>query len=678
MAELQTISVFKRNIHGDEDKIILITEGTTVRRQYLAMEEVNAQINISRKVLIQREAVEEVDEPKKESLLKRSIKLECNPKEACTSLIPAIKWLSEYNWKEWLVKDAISGFTVAVMNIPQGMAYALLANVPPVVGIYMAFFPVIIYAFLGTSRHVSMGSFAVICLMTGNTINKHVTDHDQDPAMAQITALGIGSTLAFLVGMYQIILYALRLGIVCTLLSDTLISGFTAGAAVHVFSSQLKDILGIKLPVINGPFKLVYVYTTIFERLSTANVAAVIISAITMVILVVNNEIIKPRIAKISRFPIPIELIVVTSGTLVSYLGHIAEIYNLRVVGKIPKGLPPPSLPNFSILPEIAVDGLIISLIAYIGSLSMALIFANKFKYEVNANQELFAQGMGNIFGSFFSCLPFAASLSRSVIQQSVGGVTQLASLINSSLILIVLLWIGPLFEPLPRCILASLIIVALKGVLMQALDIFKIWKASKIDGVIWIFTYLSVIIVEIEYGLLIGIIVSILSLIIRGASSRLDVLKRLPNSELYVEVEKYSKTTDLPGIRIVRYSGCLNFVNRSFFKAKLLKLLETNDPNENEVNKDSSPEILQETIILDFKCLTYIDPSGAECLKSLINELSRENKALFLAGLSADATETLRFCNVTKDTGVPIFPSIHDAVTFAQSKQTGVFTIRL
>lgn len=620
----------------------------------------------------------EIPEKKKKVDIGGTLRRNCHPKKILLSTIPSITWFSTYQWKEWLVRDAVSGFTVAVMNIPQGMAYALLANVPPVVGIYMAFFPVIVYAFLGTSRHVSMGSFAVICLMTGNAISKHIDPTNKDPDMNKI--MEIGTAITFLAGAFQVILYIFRLGIVCTLLSDTLISGFTAGAAVHVFTSQIKDILGISLPHFSGPFKVINTYKSIFEQIQQANTAALIISGITIVVLLINNEILKPRVAKKTKIPIPIELIVVLCGTLASYYGHIAKDYELKTVGEIAKGLPSPQVPNFSIMPSIAIDSATIAIIAYIVSVSMALIFANKLKYEVNTNQELLAQGVGNLVGSFFSCLPISASLSRSVIQQSVGGCTQLASLISCSILLVILLWIGPFFEPLPRCVLAGLIVVALKGILLQALDIFEIWKVSPLDGIIWLVTYLTVIIVGIEYGLLAGLGVSVLILILRGAQASISTLERLPSTELYVEVEKFAKTEVLPGITILKYSGCLNFVNRIFFKNKILDLINSTPKIEENANKilPSQEAVAQEIIIVDFKSLTYLDPSGAECLKSIIFEIQRLKKTVFFAGLPGNAIEVLRICNVIEQTGVSNFPSVHDAVIYAQSRQAAVYSIRL
>lgn len=179
--------------------------------------------------------------------------------------------------------------------------------------------------------------------------------------------------------------------------------------------------------------------------------AAIIISVITILILVVNNDYLKPMLAKHCVVPVPIELIAVVTGTLISRYAYLSAKYGVQPIGDIPTGFPPFALPSFELMPSLLLDGFTVSMVSYTVSVSMALIFAQKFKYEIDFNQEFLAMGSGNLVGSFFSCIPFAASLSRSNIQMSVGGRTQIASVISCSILAIVLLWIGPFFEPLPR-----------------------------------------------------------------------------------------------------------------------------------------------------------------------------------------------------------------------------------
>lgn len=622
----------------------------------------------------------------------------CRPKKMLLSMFPSILWLGNYQWKEDLIKDIIAGCTVAVMNIPQGMAYALLGNVPPVVGIYMAIYPVLIYALLGTSKHVSMGSFAVICLMTGKVVTMYSVPSDGSiPSVnttltpedvITYTPVQVATAVTFMVAVYQLGMYIFQLGIICSLLSDTLVNGFTAGAAVHVFTSQIKDLLGMKVPKFSGNFQLIYTYIGIFDHLDTINIAAAVVSLTTVSLLLINNEILKPWVSKRSVIPVPAELIVVIIGTVLSTYYGLAANYHLSTVGTIEKGLPGIELPTFSLMHLIAVDSFIIAVIAYIITVSMALIFAQKLNYEIDPNQELLAQGAGNLVGSFFSCMPFAASLSRSAIQQTVGGRTQLAGVVSAGILIVVLISISPVFHLLPRCILASLIIVALKGVLFQVKDLIGIWKLSKMDGIIYISTYLTVVLVEIDVGLAVGVTVSVIIIFIRSMRPYICRLARLPNTDIYVDPSRYSKVDDLNGICIIHYAGGLNFANRGCFKEKVYKLTQRCPKDEaakiemaSKSNKvapiDNENELI--VIILDLTALQYADPAGASAIHSLAQEYSHIGISVYLAGTSGPVYDVFQKCGLFRNHLFACFPTVHDAVVFAQSKYIDpVHSIRL
>ncbi|XP_075219033.1 solute carrier family 26 member prestin isoform X2 [Lycorma delicatula] len=607
------------------------------------------------------------------------------------TLFPALSWLSNYRWQQDLIKDMIAGFTVGIMNIPQGMAYAILGNVPPVIGLYMAFFPVLVYALLGTSKHISMGTFAVVSLMAGKTVATFSSPHVEffeninatttDHLIPVYSPVEVAAAVTFMVGIFQLVMYLLRLGVIATLLSDTLVSGLTAGAAVHVFTSQINDLIGVKYPKSTGAFPIIYAYIGIFNNLDTISMSATLMSAITIIILVINNEILKPRLSNISVIPIPIELIAVLTGTLLSRYLDISELYGLTTVGPIAVGLPEAHIPRFSLLSSVAIDSFVIAIIAYIISISMALIFSQKLQYELDPNQELLAQGTGNLVGSFFSCLPFSASLSRSVIQETAGGQTQLASVFSSGIILVVLLWIAPFFEPLPRCILASLIVVALKGILFQVKDVFRIWKMSRLDGIIWLSTYLAVILIEIDIGLLVGLFVSILMIFIQGMKPYTCRLARLPNTEIYVDSARYSKTEEVPGVCVIHYAGGLNFANRNYFKSAIHQILNdyhhnikgdkiTEKMKEITVSIVELPEMSQiKFLVLNLSALQYVDPTGSLALLSLAKELVNIPIKILLSGVTGPVHDTLKSCKIFDSGLFTCFPTIHDAVLFAQSR---------
>lgn len=352
----------------------------------------------------------------------------------------------------------------------------------------MAFFPVLVYAIFGTSRHVSIGTFAVVSLMTSKVVATYSTTHER-PVNETIDALGaiaeeaqytpiqVATATAMVVGIFQLIMCFLRLGALASLLSEPLVNGFTTAAAVHVMVNQLKDLLGIIVPRHQGAFKIILTVKDVFLLLPATNLTTLYISIVCITFMFCMNEILKPWASKKCLVPIPSELFAVLGGTVLSYILHFGPNYGVKLVGTIPVGLPAPELPPLSLLKLVAVDSIGITVVSYTVVMSMGLIFAQKLQYEIRANQELLAMGLANITGSFFSCIPVACALSRSLIQFQTGGKTQIASVVSSGLILIVLLWIGPCFESLPRAVLAAIIIVALKGMFLQVLDLKRFAK---------------------------------------------------------------------------------------------------------------------------------------------------------------------------------------------------------
>ncbi|KAH0954229.1 hypothetical protein HN011_002174 [Eciton burchellii] len=611
------------------------------------------------------------------------------------STIPGIKWLSKYNWKKDIVPDIVAGLTVAVMHIPQGMAYALLGNLPPVVGIYMAIFPVFIYFLLGTSRHVSIGTFAVVCLMTGKIVSSYST-----PLMEEISAnaseavfqssenvtytympIEVATAVTFTVGIYQIIMYAFRLGIVTTLLSESLINSFTTAAAVYVLISQIKDLFGLKLLKRYAYFRLIYTVIDIFKEIKNTNITAVILSVTAISILVFNNELLKPKKNKKYSIPVPMELLVVIGGTLISRYCDLVKNFNIEVVGRIPTGFPKPKVPNMEILPIVAVDSISITLVSYTITISLALIFAEKLNYEINSNQELFAMGLSNIVGSFFSCMPISASLSRSLIQQTVGGRTQIASIVSCLLLLVILLWIGPFFEPLPKCILASIIVVALKGMLIQAKQFVKFWKLNKSDAIIWLITFSIVILIDIDIGLLAGLLVSLIVILLKSIRPYTCLLGHIPDTDLYLDLSRYKAAVEIKGIKIFHYCGNLNFINNNNFKFIVYKLvgvrpqdiIDRNSTQEDHFLGEKNSEDGQELrcIIMDMSALSYIDSSSVHVLHLIVEEFAEVNIEFYFAGCSSPIFEMIMKYDiyVYDALTLKIFATVQDAVTFFQTE---------
>ncbi|XP_076265513.1 prestin-like isoform X2 [Rhynchophorus ferrugineus] len=637
-------------------------------------------------------------------------------KKIALGLFPIFDWLGKYNWKKDLVPDCISGFTVAIMHIPQGMAYAFLGNVDPVVGIYMAFFPVLIYTLFGTSRHNSLGTFSVACLMTGKAVAEYSdplyfnTNTNSTAVPTGYKPIEVATAVTFVVAIVQLAMFVLRLGAMSALLSETLVSGFTTGAAVQVLVSQVKDLLGLELEKYKGNFVNVLTVIDVFRKITHTNMAALIISVVTITVSALNNDYLKPIVAKKSPFPFPMELVAVVAGTLVSKYCNLNENYGVKIVKTIAVGLPEPSLPPLELISNLIVDGITIAIVSYTITLSMALIFAQKLEYEVDANQEAFALSLSNFFGSFFSCMPICASLSRSLIQQVVGGVTQLASLVSCLILLVVLLWIGPFFEPLPKAVLASLIVVALKGMLLQVLDFWKFWKLSKMDALVWMGTFLTVSFVAIDIGLLVGVCLSLASIFLLSFKPHTYLLGQVPNTDFYLDVARYKAAKEIDSIKIFHYSGGINFATKTIFRDDLIRLVGIN-PQKEVVYRATVAKYIEKMegtkppaktqvkleraqskvntdlrcLVLDFSSVSYIDPSGVTMLKNIIESFTKLDIPVIIASCKEPVYEMLTKCDPDyyAKAGFRSFPTVHDAVhycteLFRNSSNATIATIQM
>ena len=525
-----------------------------------------------------------------------------------------------------------------------------------------------------------------------------------------LTNLEVATVVCFMVGVWQIAMGLFRLGVVGIILSDHLVSGFTTGAAIHVLTSQIKNLLGIQVPRFNGPFRLIRSYQSIFSVLPSANPADVISSSIAILCLALHNDWLKPWYSKKMKYPVPIELLILVVGTLASSYCNLSEKYNIQILEHIPTGLPAPRLPPLSLIPNMLLETLIVAVVAYAVSLSMAKIFSRKHEYQINNNQELLAQGMSNLVASFFSCMPVSASLSRSLLQEVAGGKTQIASVVSCALLSIVMLWVGPLFESLPLSVLASVIIVTLKGMFLQVTNFRTTLSTSPLDAVIWLVTFLAVVIIDIDIGLGFGVVASISVLIYRGHYPHAAVLGLLPGTEIYVDISLYPTAVEESGIKVFRWVGAIHFANEETFRSVLeahltpkkflppiigqleLDKEATNDPFSkfgswdqacSEPLKSSSVQIgalsTIEHLICDCSALSYIDLSASRMLISLHADLESRCVRLVMAACSNHLIQQLERCNYFQHFPKSrVYPSIIDAVLSIKSSFTvGTFDAR-
>ncbi|NXV58865.1 S26A7 protein, partial [Molothrus ater] len=499
----------------------------------------------------------------------------------CMRRLPILTWAPVYNWKENLVPDTVSGMMLAIQQVTQGLAFAILSSVHPVFGLYGSFFPVIIYAIFGMGRHVATGTFALTSLISANAVERLVpsvrtnfTANNNSGILSEfeMQRIGVAAAVSFLGGIIQVVMFMLQLGSATFLLTEPVISAMTTGAASHVVTSQVKYLLGMKMPYISGPLAFFHIYAYVFENIRSVQLEALLLSLLSIVVLVLVKEL-NEKFHRNIKVVLPIDLLLIIATSIACYYADMEYVYGIEVVGNIPKGLPSPKAPPMSVLPEVVTEAFGVALVGYVASLALAQGSAKKFKYTVDDNQEFLAHGLSNVIPSFFFCIPSAAAMGRTALLYSTGAKTQVACLISCVLILVVIYTIGPLLYWLPMCVLASIIVVGLKGMLMQFRDLKKYWNVDKIDWSIWVSTYVFTICFAANVGLLYGVVCTIAIVIFRFPRAKTLNLKNMKEVEYKYKAEDNCES--LKQVKIVSVNSPLVFLNARKFHADLLKIIQ-------------------------------------------------------------------------------------------------------
>ncbi|XP_069062328.1 solute carrier family 26 member 6-like [Pleurodeles waltl] len=509
------------------------------------------------------------------------VKLRCSGSSVKVFLlkfIPLLRWLPRYPAKQWLVGDILSGISVGIMQLPQGLAYALLAGLPPVFGLYTSFYPVLIYFIFGTSRHTSAGTFAVISVMIGGLTESLVPNENFllpgngtvfDTVARDKARVELAVAMTFLVGIIQIILGVAQFGFVVTYLSDPLVCGYTTASAVHVCVSQLKYLFGLQLSQQTQPLSLIYTLIKLIIKLPESNVGAVVTSAVCMVVLLLVKSLNK-KFNKCLPIPIPVELLLLIASTGISYGVNLNEKFGIETVGDIPVGLQSPSLPNVDLFDKVVGNAFAIAIVGYAITISLGKMFASKHGYKVDSNQELIALGLSNFVGSFFHCFAMCSSLSRSMVQESTGGNTQVASAVSALIILAIILRAGELFQDLPKAVLAAVVIVNLRGLFRQFREIPVLWRTNRIDLLIWVVTFACTILLNMDMGLAVSILFELLTVIFRTQLSHFTFLGQVSDLGVYRDIDKFEKTRQIPGLMIFHSSSTVYFANAEMYSEAL------------------------------------------------------------------------------------------------------------
>ncbi|XP_074482178.1 chloride anion exchanger-like isoform X2 [Sebastes fasciatus] len=654
-------------------------------------------------------------------------------KNAVLSLLPIIGWIRIYRVREWLLGDVVSGISTGMVAIMQGLAFSLLASLPPSYGLYTAFFPMLTYFFFGTSRHISVGSFPVLSLMIGAVVTRLVPDVGPPANITGFEGLSmdqqrvlVASSMTFLMGIFQLAMGVLQVGFIVMYLSDTLVSGFTTAAALHIVVSQLKFVLGLNVPGISGPLSIIYTLEKVFVQITSTNICDLVMSIAIMVLVYIVKELNDKYKAKLP-VPIPIEVIVTIIACGISYGFNFETRFDVGVVGKMVSGYEAPIAPNIEIFQEGAVEAFPIAIVGFAVAFSVAKVYSIKHDYTIDGNQELIAFGVSNIFGATFKSFAASTALSRTAVQESSGGKTQVAGLISAMMAMIVTVALGFLLEPLPRSVLGALVIVNLKGMLMQFREIPYLWRRDKPECVVWVGTCLGATLLGLDLGLAVGLGVELLTVVFRTQFPRCSVLANIPGTDLYKDRKDYQHVIEPSGVKIFRIPSPIFFANVEFFKDKLVeavgfnplrvlrkrnkalekikKLWQKKDDDvtnkasmglyrqttdESRMNAEeldqpsdhrglpfqvnwnaelpadiSVPRVDLHSLILDFSAVSFLDISALKGLKTTLKEFIRIDVDVYIVSCDVYILEKLHGCMFFDNEILTsmFFPTIHDAM---------------
>ena len=516
-------------------------------------------------------------------------------------MFPILQWLPTYK-KSWFTKDLIAGLTVGILLVPQGMAYAMIAGMPPVYGLYAALVPVLAYALLGTSRQLAIGPVAMDSLLVAAGLaTLALTGVENYIAMALL--------LAFMVGVVQFLLGLLRMGFLVRFISRPVISGFTSAAAIIIIFSQLKHFFGVQIPASGQFHKSV---ANVFLAIPETNGYDLIIGIVGIVLIL---------ILKRWNKRIPAILIVVILG-IIAVNAFGLDKHGVHIVGEVPGGLPSFSLPEFS-WPKfkgLFSMAIALALIGYTEAIGIGKAIEERKNMEtIDPNKELLALGAANIMGSLFQSYLASASFSRSAINDTAGAKTPVASLISMLLVAMTLLFFTHLFYYLPNAALASIIMVSVFGLINISYP-KVLWQYRKDEFAVLTVTFLFTLSVGLTEGILLGVLLSLLIMVYRTSKPHFAVLGNLKGSEYYRNVDRFGDSIELRSdLLVLRFDSQLYFGNKDYFKRQLFRYIDAKGAG-------------LKGVILNAEPINYIDSTAVEMLANAILEIRERDIKFFVA----------------------------------------------
>ena len=540
------------------------------------------------------------------------------------NISPFVGTLFSYQ-RNYVASDLIAGLVVAIMLVPQAMAYAMLAGLPPQVGLYASIVPLILYSLFGTSNTLSVGPVAMVSLLVVAGISEMA-----EPGSPEFLSLCL--TLALLVGLFQILMSALRMGFLVNFISHPVLKGFTSAAAIVIGVSQLKHLFGVSVERNEYPVQMI---VATFSEAMHANPATLLIGTSCILLLFAFRHLAQPILARmgitesiaatISKIG-PLAVVVLAASFVAARNLHTHQ--SVSIVGEIPAGLPGWTIPNFQLesIRALIPLALVITLVGFLESISVAKELASRRREKVSANRELFALGVADVGAAFTGGYPVTGGFSRSLVNYTTGARTPVASLVSAGLVAISLTWLTPLFFHIPHAALAAIIIVAVIG-LIDLKTPLQLWRYSRPDAIASLVTFIAVLAMGIETGILMGVVSTIAMLMWNMSRPHIAEVGRLGNSEHFRNIERHN-ANQLDGTFAFRIDESLNFANAPFLESYLQEQLAD--------RKDIQQVLLVASGIND------IDATGIEILETIVRELKSAKVEFFMSDVKGPVMDRL------------------------------------
>ncbi|OIT39225.1 PREDICTED: sulfate transporter 3.1-like isoform X1 [Nicotiana attenuata] len=563
-------------------------------------------------------------------------------------LFPIFEWGPRYTL-DFFKSDLIAGITIASLAIPQGISYAKLANLPPILGLYSSFVPPLVYAVMGSSRDLAVGTVAVASLLISSMLGDEV-----NPTENPTLYLHLAFTATFFTGIFEAALGIFRLGFVVDFLSHATIVGFMGGAATVVILQQLKGLLG--LDHFTQSTDVISVLRSVFTQTHEWRWESAVLGFCFLFYLL-GSRFLSQKRAKLFWISAMAPLMSVILGTIFVYFTH-AEKHGVQVIGELKKGLNPVSIMDLSFgapyLSTAIKTGIITGVVSLAEGIAVGRSFAMFKNYHIDGNKEMIAFGMMNIVGSCTSCYLTTGPFSRSAVNFNAGCKTAVSNIVMALAVMVTLLVLTPLFHYTPLVVLSSIIISAMLGLIDYNAAI-HLWHVDKFDFLVCISAYFGVVFASVEIGLVIAVALSLLRVLLFVARPRTLVLGNIPDSKIYRNVEQYTNTDTVPGVLILDLGAPIYFANASYLRERISRWI-----NDEEDKLNSTLQY----VILDMGAVGNIDTSGISMLEEVKKNLDRRDLKLVLANPGAEVTKKLNKSKFIETIGQEwIFLTVGEAV---------------